>query len=215
MVYSKAPRILLDPMVRPPDTTVTKSALRELVLGRRDAMRDTARSTASRVIVREVIALAAYRESSVVLGYAGFGSELQTDSFLRHVLEDGKMLVLPKVDRVKKTLDLYEVEDPDLDLEPGTWGIPEPKAGECRAAEIKAVEFVLVPGVAFDARGGRLGYGAGFYDKLLTGSEVRPHLVAGAFDTQIVETVPRDHHDVPMDLVITESRSHSLVSGKC
>lgn len=185
---------------------MTKSALRESVLHRRDAMQYTARITANRVIIREITALTAYRQSSVVLAYAGFGSELQTDSFLRHVLDDGKTLVLPKVDRLKKTLDLYEVEDPDRDLEPGTWGISEPKAEECRVAEIDAVEFVLVPGVAFDANGGRLGYGAGFYDKLLAGSKVRPHLVAGAFDTQIVETVPVDHHDVPVDLVITESR---------
>lgn len=187
-----------------------KKELRKIVLGRLDDMDDTVRTTASRTIIQEVTALTAYRESSVVLAYASFGSELQTDDFIRSVLEQGKTLVLPKINRAKKFLDLYEVDDPERDLEAGVWGIPEPRAGRCRAVGLDAVEFVLVPGIAFDSCGGRLGHGAGFYDKLLGSSDRHPYLVAGAFQNQMVEKVPVDQHDVLMDLVISESGLYPL-----
>ncbi len=188
-----------------------KTELRKIVLGRLDDMDGIVRATASRTIIQEIIALAAYRESNVVLAYASFGSELQTDGFLRSVLDQSKTLVLPKVNRAKAFLDLYEVEDPGRDLEPGVWGIPEPRTGN-RAVGLDAVEFVLVPGVAFDSCGGRLGHGAGFYDKLLGSSNRRPYLVAGAFENQMVEKVPVDQHDVLMDLVISESGLYPLNS---
>lgn len=189
--------------------------MREMVLGRRDAMEDGARTTLSRVITQEVTALATYRRSQVVLAYASFGSELQTDDFLRSVLDQGKMLVLPRVNRARESLNLFEVEDLTRDLEAGVWGIQEPRMARCTSVEIDDVDFVLVPGAAFDARGARLGYGGGFYDKLLCSSIKRPQLVAGAFENQMVERVPVDQHDVLMDLVITEDRSYLPDSGSC
>ena len=164
------------------------------------------RSALSQVIVQEIIGLDAYDQSSTIMAYASFGSELQTDGFLRHVLAGGKTLVLPRVNRVKRRLDLYVVKDLDLDLEPGTWGIREPKPNRCAPVGSDVIAFVLVPGVAFDVRGRRLGYGGGFYDKLLAGPwSTRPSLVAGAFEAQIVEEIPLDTHDVVVDIVITES----------
>jgi 5-formyltetrahydrofolate cyclo-ligase len=72
--------------------------------------------------------------------------------------------------------------------------------------DLGAVDFAFVPGVAFDRRGGRLGHGAGFYDKLLGSSDRRPRLIAGAFEVQVVDELPLERHDVLMDLVVTESR---------
>lgn len=183
-----------------------KAYLRKTVLARRDAMDAGTRAALSRTIVREISGLAAYREARTVLAYAGFGSELETDAFLRHTLNEGKTLLLPRVNREKRLLDVYEVRDPAQDLEAGTWGIREPGPDRCTPADPHLVDFVLVPGLAFDANGGRLGYGAGFYDGLLSRS-VPPSawLVAGAFEAQIVEEVPMEVHDVPVDVVATES----------
>lgn len=187
------------------DLQEVKAHLRKTVLGRRDAMNAGVRAASSRAIVQNIVGLAAYREARTVMAYAGFGSELQTDAFLHHTLNEGKRLLLPRVNRQKKLLDVYEARDPVRDLEAGTWGIREPRLDRCDPADPRAVGFVLVPGVAFDARGGRLGYGAGFYDRLLSGG-VSPQawLVAGAFETQTVEEVPMDEHDVPVDMVVTE-----------
>jgi len=158
----------------------------------------------SRDIVGKISGLTSYRGARTVLAYVGFGSELQTGDFLRWTLDQGKTLLLPRVNRETKSLDIYEVKDLERDLESGTWGIREPNPDLCSPADIHAVDFVLVPGVAFDSRGGRLGYGAGFYDKLLANRPSHAWLVAGAFEIQIVEHVPMHEHDVPVDLVVTE-----------
>lgn len=168
------------------------------------------RKALSEAIVRGIIALPDYRKADVVMAYAGFGSELQTDGFLRHVLEQRKTLFLPRVNREKKLLEIYEVRDLALDLEAGTWGIREPVPDRCSLADPGTVDFALIPGVAFDPGGGRLGYGGGFYDALLSGAlSSRARLVTGAFETQMVEEVPRGERDVTVDLIITENRHYS------
>ncbi len=167
-----------------------------------------ARNAMSRDIMREVSNLASYRRARTVLAYAGFGSELQTGDFLRRTLDLGKTLLLPRVNRETKSLDIYEVKDLERDLESGTWGIREPNPGICSPADIRAVDFVLVPGVAFDSRGGRLGYGAGFYDRLLANRPSQAWLVAGAFEIQMIEHVPMQERDVPVDVIVTEQRHY-------
>lgn len=183
---------------------MTKEEIRREVLRKRDAMREGERDAAGRSIVEKVISLEAYHRASVVMAYAGIGSEVGTDPFLRAVLGDGKALVLPRVNRAAQALELYEVQDLARDLEPGVWGIPEPRPSTSSPVELGAVDLALVPGVAFDRRGGRLGHGAGFYDKLLGSAGRRPPLVAGAFEVQVVGRLPVEPHDVFMDLVATE-----------
>ena len=167
-----------------------------------------ARNAMSRDIMREISKLASYRRARTVLAYAGFGGELQTEDFLRRTLDLRKTLLLPRVNRETKSLDIYEVKDLERDLESGTWGIREPNPGICSPADIRAVDFVLVPGVAFDSRGGRLGYGAGFYDRLLANRPSQAWLVAGAFEIQMIEHVPMQERDVPVDVIVTEQRHY-------
>ena len=191
------------------DLAEAKSSLRKMILGRRDAMDAGARAALSRAIIQDIIGLDAYRRSHIVMAYVTFGSELQTGAVIRHVLAEGKTLILPRVNRAKRALELYEVREPARDLEPGVWGILEPKPDQCARVEPDAVEFILVPGLAFDAQCRRLGYGGGFYDWLLGGLTAhpppRPSLVAGAFAAQMVGAVPAGAHDVTMDVVVTES----------
>ncbi len=184
-------------------TPGAKAALRRAVLSRRDALPERERALLGGRIVATVLDLPAYENAGVVLAYASFGTELQTAELLRRVLADGKTLLLPRVER--GGLGLYEVRDLAVDLEPGTWGIREPRPDRCPPADPGRVGFALIPGVAFDGRGRRLGYGGGFYDRLLAGGlpEGTP-LVSGAFGVQIVEEVPVDPHDAPVDLVVTE-----------
>ena len=183
----------------------TKSALRQTILARRDAMDASTRDALSRAIFEEIVGLDCYRSSGVVLAYVGFGSELQTEAFVRRVLDDRKVLLLPRVNRGGRRLDLHEVKDPVQDLKAGTWGIREPNPDLCPRVEPESIGFGLVPGVAFDVRGARLGYGGGFYDKLLAGcSGPGPFLVAAAFGLQMVDEVPLEEHDVRMNLIVTE-----------
>ena len=167
--------------------------------------------TLSRAIIERVTRLESYRRSGVVLAYAGFGSELRTEAFVRRVLDDRKALLLPRVERKERRLELYEVKDPARDLRAGTWGIREPDPDQCSHVELQGVDFALVPGVAFDPGGGRLGYGGGYYDKLLTRcSGQRPVLVAPAFELQVVDAVPFEEHDVRVDLIVTEGGRYTV-----
>ena len=193
-------------------TSGAKAALRRAVLRRRDALPREERALLGARIVAAILDLPTYQKADAVLAYASFGTELRTDELLRRVLAAGKALLLPRVER--DGLCLYEVRDLAGDLEPGTWGIREPRPDRCPPADPDSVGFALIPGVAFDKRARRLGYGGGFYDRLLAGGlpEGTP-LVSGAFGVQIVDQVPTDPHDAPVDLVVTEGNVYNRYEG--
>ena len=118
---------------------------------------------------------------------------------------NGKQVACPRVDRAERRLRLFQITDPGTDLGPGTLGIPEP-LNHCPEIDPGAVDWVLVPGLAFDLDGHRLGRGAGYYDRLLP--RLRPDVVrwALAFDCQIVERLPAEPHDVSIDGIATPTR---------
>ena len=133
-----------------------------------------------------------------------FGSEFDTGALNADALARNKQLCLPRVDRSSRRLELHIVENLARDMQSGVWGIREPRA-ECPRADLTGIDFVLVPGVAFTARCERLGYGGGFYDRLIPRFAQRPPLVAAAFGVQMCETVPVDINDQRVDVVITEN----------
>jgi 5-formyltetrahydrofolate cyclo-ligase len=119
---------------------------------------------------------------------------------IRRALAEGKRVVLPRVKG--KELELLEIEDYDQDVAPGIWGIPEPERG--RSMELKDIGLIVMPGAVFDVRGNRIGYGGGFYDKLLPLYTGRT--IALAFELQIIPEVPAAAHDIPVHMIITEKR---------
>lgn len=178
-----------------------KRALRRRIKGWRDALDPGERDAWSERIAARVLALDDYRKARAVLVYAGFGSEVATGELGRAVLRDGKRLVMPRVG--EPGLTLYAVADPATDLTAGVWGIPEP-VPTLPAVAPEEVELFLLPGLAFDPGGGRLGYGRGYFDRAL--ADAPGTKVALAFDGQVVEAVPCGPGDVPMDLVVTPTR---------
>ncbi len=185
-----------------------KSELRDRVLGYRNAMAPAERQRLSEQITARVLSTPAYGASRTVLAYSNFGSELATGGFAGAVLASGRTLVLPRVNRSTRRLDLYRVGDRDRELVAGSWGIVEPDPGRCEPVDPGQVDFVLVPGVAFDPAGARIGYGGGFYDKLFEACVAlgrRPYMLAPAFGCQIVDAVPLEAHDIRVDLVVTEA----------
>ena len=134
---------------------IQKAALRSLVLQRRDVLDPAVRREASRRIVEAVMARDAFRRARSVMAYATFGSEVDTSVLCETVLAAGKRLLLPRVDTALDAIRVYEVRDLAGDLEANRWGIREPRA-RCPEVAPAELEFVFVPGVAFDACGGRL-----------------------------------------------------------
>ena len=180
-----------------------KAELRAAIIARRDAANVASRIRHSQTITQKLCALPEYRAAGVVAAYASFGSELDTAEFLARILADGKVLLLPRINRAQGALELRQVKYPGADLVTGVWGIREP-AEHCRIVPALTVEFMLLPGVAFTAGGARLGYGGGFYDRLLTSLDQRAVRIAAAFDLQMVEHIPEGPHDQRVGRVITE-----------
>ena len=180
-----------------------KKKMRAAILALREAMPPAARSAASRAIIDKVCGLPQYAEATVVLTYMGFGSEIETQSFFERIIADGKVVVLPRVDRASQTLMLHAARSTS-DLLTGKWGIREPRA-DAPTVSIEEVDFLLMPGVAFDRFGNRLGYGRGYYDKLLVIADPALTRVAAAFSCQIVEAVPVGPTDQRIDCIVTEN----------
>jgi 5-formyltetrahydrofolate cyclo-ligase len=162
------------------------------------------RRAAGERITDAILQLEAYRRAARVLAYMSIGTEFETGTFIANARSAGKQLCLPRVDRPAREIVVHEVSDLDRDLVAGVWGIREPRA-DCAVADLATIDFVLVPGVAFTALCERLGYGAGFYDRLIGRLTHKPPLVAAAFDLQILDAIPMTGRDQLIDMVITES----------
>ncbi|MEO8103506.1 MAG: 5-formyltetrahydrofolate cyclo-ligase [Betaproteobacteria bacterium] len=185
-----------------------KKALRATVLAVRDAMPPAARQRAGDAIMQRLYGLDVYRDAKSVLTYMSIGAEVDTHGFFDRLRADAKIAVLPRIDKALKLLTLHRVEG-HADLVDGIWGIREPRADAPRMA-ITDLDMVLMPGLAFDFTGNRLGYGAGYYDRLLAPAPVkatrRPVRVAAAFDCQVVDAVPAGPADQPFHFLVTETR---------
>lgn len=221
-------------------TSSIKQALRERIIAQREQLPSDIRAMHSAAITEHLLQLPEYRRANAVLGYMNFGTEFVSEVWIKQVLLDGKKLALPRVNRHTMQLDLYWVDDLENQVAAGMWGIREPIVDRCeRVSTIFEVEFALLPGVAFTRDGGRLGYGGGFYDKLLMkqlatrlGEQTtlakslvmaqledenqasRPSLVAAAFSMQVVPNVPQETTDVKVEWLVTEHETIHCADAK-
>jgi 5-formyltetrahydrofolate cyclo-ligase len=190
------------------DIQARKQALRQSIIAAREKVPAPENLRLSRAVIGSVCDLTVYRQAQTVLGYLNFGAELAAELWVRQALADGKRVLLPRVNRASKHLDLYKVQDLQHDVAPGLWGIREPVVERCTKEDaLGTVDFILLPGVAFTREGARLGYGGGFYDKLLARMPHRPALVAGAFALQVVQEIPQDSTDRNVGWLVTEDET--------
>ncbi len=181
-----------------------KAALRRRILAARWALPPARRAQDSSTARGRLIGLAPLRGVRTVLGYAAFGSELNIDAWLQELADAGLGVFLPFVDR--DVLAVSRVRDLRADLAPGFRGVREPLAGRRPEGRIDRLDVAVVPGVAFDRFGARLGYGGGHFDRLLARLSPQTLVIGAAFDVQIVTKVPVEDHDQSVDLVVTPSR---------
>jgi len=197
----------------PGSLKTTKSEIRKSIITQREKISSGARDKHNFAITERLLELPAYRQSAVVLGYMNIGAEFASEMWVARALADGKRLVLPRVNHHTNLLDLYWVEDVEDQLAAGLWGIREPIVESCKRLDnLNEVEFALLPGVAFTRGGARLGYGGGFYDKLLARLDYldgmpRPVLASAAFALQVVEHIPQEETDIKVGWIITELES--------
>lgn len=160
----------------------------------------------SKVIMEKIMSLDVYQQSQSVMAYVDFRNEVQTSDLIVHSLASGKLLTVPITDIKRKRLIPSRVLAYPGDLAPGIWGIMEPKQTCVRPVDPGELDLVIVPGVAVDSKGNRLGYGGGFYDRFLIRTRLDTLKVAPVFESQIVADVLPGALDVPVDIIVTEER---------
>lgn len=199
----------------PSDIQARKQALRQRIIAARDNLTPSLRAHLSQQIVRRLCGLAAYQSAHTVLGYLNFGSELPSELWVQQALRDGKQVLLPRVNKASMLLELFEIKDLDSDVAAGAYGIREPLIERCERFEaLGKIDLILMPGVAFDREGGRLGYGGGYFDKLLAHLPCRPVLIAGAFAMQVVAEIPQERTDHKIDWLVTENETIRCILGR-
>lgn len=187
-------------------TQEAKAQVRRHALARRDAMTPDQRRRASAAIRDRLLALDVVADARTLLGFASFGTEVRLDPLLDERIAQGVGVFLPYiVQMTPPTLEVVRVTDLERDLVPGRMGIREPDPRGRRPARVDRLEVVIAPGVAFDRAGHRVGYGGGFYDRLLPRLRPGTPVLAVAFATQVTDAVPADAHDVPVDMIVTEA----------
>ena len=160
----------------------------------------------SRLIIDRLTALPEYAAAGNVLCYVSFRTEVATHDLLPQLLAAGKRVVVPYCEADR--LELFRFND-FSDLSPRTLGILEPKA-ELRARDdrrvvVEEIDLFVIPGLAFDRAGGRLGYGKGYFDGLLKHARPDALLAAVAFECQLFDAVPMLPRDIRVDAIVTES----------
>lgn len=183
-----------------------KQALRQRLLSRRDAIPPEVRTAKSRLICERIAGLPEFASARTVLLFAPFRSEVDTLPLLAVSLAAAKRVLYPKVDRRSRELLLFEVRNRN-ELAAGYQGIPEPAVlADDRRAGIAEVDAAVVPGAGFDMTGARIGYGGGYYDRLLALTP-GPVTIAPAFEEQLVaEGIRAEAHDRPVSLIVTDRR---------
>lgn len=178
---------------------IDKTTLRKQMKQQRNALTSEQRESAAIGCLRQVMDLSGYNQIRWIYCYMSYLSELDTRNMIQTFLKDGKRVAVPKVQGDE--MEFYEISSLS-DCVSGAFGIPEP-LGE--GAPVTEEGWILMPGLAFDGQGNRLGYGGGFYDKYLEKHE-NLMKIALAYDFQVISHVSAEIYDKPVDYIVTPER---------
>ncbi len=176
-----------------------KNQLKEKIIGLRNSLSNEEILERSRKIESNLFGLEQYTKSKTVMFFVSFNSEVHTHNMIRNSFRS-KTIVIPKV--MQHEIEPSVIIDFD-NLISGKFGIKEPI--EIMKIAYKNIDLVLVPGIVFDREGHRIGYGFGYYDRFLR-KVTKAVKIGLCFDFQVVDKIPREGHDVPVDFIVTEKR---------
>ena len=168
-----------------------KEDLRKELMKKRKILSDVDISRKSSQIEERLFEMNEYKESQTILFYVSYDNEVYTHNMIRKSMSEEKNVVVPVSNKENRTLILSKLE---------------PKKGCIEKISLDRIDLIIVPGVGFDKQGHRIGHGMGYYDKLLKNSRDASH-IGLAFELQLVDKIPTEKHDVPVEKIITEKRT--------
>ena len=179
----------------------SKSKIRKRILNVRNNMSKEDVKKNSNAIMDKITSLDIYKHSKVVFIYMDFKNEVMTSNLIKRMLSEKKRVAIPYTDSINTVLIPSEITK-ESDLKQNSFGYYEPKS--ILPVNIEEIDLVIVPGVVFDKNLNRIGFGKGYYDKILNRLKPSAKKVALAHDFQVLEDIPAEEHDVKMDMIITE-----------
>ena len=183
-----------------------KQEIRNEIAAFFDALDDEVLAANTNIIENRLFEFANFLESKIVMLYVNAEKEVDTQNIIKRAYEYSKIVVLPAFDPARSTMKLMKVDNPDKDLTMGPRGILEPDPAKCKAVPLDCIDIAIVPGVAMDEKGGRIGSGDGYYDRVIPDLPMTTRKVGLVFEGQLVPQVPMESHDKHVDIIITEKR---------
>ena len=180
----------------------TKVAIREEILDLLRKQKEEDRFRKSLVLLEKLVKTPEFKRAKTILFYASFDREVETFSMMRRAQELGKRIALPVIFLKEKKIVPILVNNLKEDLEDGPYNIKQPRYEKIRVVNVRDLDLLIVPGVAFDRQNHRLGRGAGFYDRFLENLPEDTHTIGLAFDFQVVDCLPHQQHDISVSQVI-------------
>mgnify|MGYP001353627139 FL=1 len=183
-----------------------KQTLKSEIFEKRKALSKEEIKEKSNKIKEKLFSLPEFKDAKNILFYVSFNDEVDTHEIIKELLANKeKNIIVPYVVKNNPILQLSEIKNFN-ELEPKTWGILEPKDEFIRKFDIENVDLVIIPGIVFDQNGHRIGYGYGYYDRFLKKLDKNVVKIGFGFEFQIVDKIPEEKHDVPVDIMVTEKR---------
>ena len=186
-----------------------KAASRRILLDERRKLTASQRREKSLRIADNCRRIPSFEEAGIICSYVGFGEEVETADLIRSLLAAERSVAVPVLHDASADISFSTLLSWDS-LEPNRFGILEPSEELCSPLPIASIPLFLIPGLAFGTDGSRLGFGMGCYDKALADRSPTALVVGLCFDLQIRKSLPNETHDVPVDMIITETRVISV-----
>ncbi|MFQ5484709.1 MAG: 5-formyltetrahydrofolate cyclo-ligase [Desulfobacterales bacterium] len=164
------------------------------------------RSKKTKDIENRLFEFANFLEAKIALLHLSKDKKVRMEEIIERCFSINKTVVLPAFDIEKHDMTLMKVGNLKADLKTGSRGLKEPKRHLCKIVPIEYIDIAFIPGIAFDEKGGRIGSGEGYYDRLIPKLPNTTRKVSLAFEDQIVQQVPMETHDRYIDILITETR---------
>ena len=187
--------------------------LRKITLIERDKLSSFEQKELSSLIMGRVLNMAQFQVATTVFIYVDFRSEVATRPLIDHMLQCGKKVVVPVTLVQDKDLLAVSITDPERELASGYCSIPEPiiEIREKQMLSPDLIDIIFFPGSVFDERGGRMGYGGGYYDRFVSTKSPQAVRVGLAYELQMVKSAPLQSHDEFLDFIVTEER---IITGQ-
>jgi len=184
----------------------TKEEIRNKIAKTLAALTESEVEEKTKRVENRLFEFANFLEANIVLLYINSICEVNSREILKRSFDYNKIVILPAFDTTKYEMKLMKVDNLDTDLTLGPRGILEPDSSRCNVVPIECIDIAIIPGVAFDEKGGRIGSGDGYYDRLTPQLSITTRKVALAFEIQIIPIVHMESYDKYVDIIITEKR---------